>query len=53
MSFKSRTSKTWVLMANHMEEEMVKVNVATPEVHQRGGLSALFQLSNSSNKTIW
>jgi hypothetical protein len=40
-------------MANHVEEEMVKDNVATPEVHQRGGLSALFQLSNSSNETIW
>jgi hypothetical protein len=38
-------------MANHVEEEMVKDNVATPEVHQNGGLSALFQLSNS-NETI-
>jgi hypothetical protein len=24
-------------MANHMEEKTVKDNVATPEVHQRGG----------------
>ncbi len=37
-SFNSRTSLTWVFMANHVEEEMVKDNVATPEVHQRGGL---------------
>jgi hypothetical protein len=28
-SFNRRTSKTWVFMANHMEEEMVKDNVAT------------------------
>jgi hypothetical protein len=31
---------------------MVKDNVVTLEVHQRRGLSALFQLSNSSNETI-
>jgi hypothetical protein len=36
-----------------VEEEMVKDNVATPEVHQQRGLSTLFQVSNSSNKTIW
>jgi hypothetical protein len=37
MSFNSRTSKTWVFLANHGEEKMVDNNVATPEVHQRGG----------------
>jgi hypothetical protein len=36
-SFNSRTSKTWVYMANHVEEKMVEDNVVTPEVHQCGG----------------
>jgi hypothetical protein len=43
----------WVFMANHVEKKMAKDNVTTPEVHQRGGLSTLFQLSNSSNEKIW
>jgi hypothetical protein len=36
-SFNSRMSKTWVSMINHVEEEMVEDNVATPKVHQHGG----------------
>jgi ribosomal protein L31E len=54
-SFNSRTSRTWVYMANHVEEKMVKDNVATPpEVHQCGGdLNPLSNISNSCNETIW
>jgi hypothetical protein len=46
-------SRTGVYMANHMEEKMVKDNVAAPEVHQRGGdVNPLSNISNSCNETI-
>jgi hypothetical protein len=54
MSFNSRMSRTWLYMANQVEEKMVKDNVATPEVHQRGGdVNPLSNISNSCNETIW
>jgi hypothetical protein len=53
-SFNSRRSRTWVYMANHVEEKMVKDNVATPEVHQCGGdVNPLSNISNNCNETIW
>jgi hypothetical protein len=53
-SFNSRTSRTWVYMKNQVEEKMVKDNVATPEVHQHGGVvNPLSNISNSCNETIW
>jgi hypothetical protein len=53
-SFNSRTSRTWVYMANHTEKKMDKDYVATPEVHQRGGdVNPLSNISNSCNETIW
>jgi hypothetical protein len=44
----------WVYMANHVEEKMVKDNVAAPEVHQCGGdVNPLSNIGNSSNETTW
>jgi hypothetical protein len=36
-SFNTRMSRKRVYMANHVEEKMVKDNVATPKVHQHRG----------------